>query len=303
MNQLIDFHSHFFSRAFFEALAEQSPHEGTVDRRVERVGKSLDLELPSRDHGEHLERWLAELDTYGVAHLVSFASLPQEAGVVGEAAKASNGRITPFALVNPLAPEAPAGAAELFAQGFRGVLLFPAMHRFDPSGPEARAVYEQAAEQGAIVVVHCGMLQVKLRDLFGLPRPYDLSTANPLALIPAANDFGQVRFVIPHFGAGFLRETLMLASMCENVYVDTSSSNGWVATQAAKTSLVDVFERALGVLGPERVLFGTDSSTFPRGWRHDLYMAQREALGAIGAPEEDRVRIFGGNARGLLGLD
>jgi predicted TIM-barrel fold metal-dependent hydrolase len=111
-----------------------------------------------------------------------------------------------------------------------------------------------------------------------------------------------VRFVIPHFGGGLLRETLMAGSLCENLWVDTSSSNGWLATQPAAMSLADVFERALGVFGPERILFGTDSSVFPRGWRQDLFSAQREALGACGIGEPARKRIMAENAAELLGL-
>lgn len=302
MSRLIDFHSHFFSRVFFETLAGQSPLPGTPEERLQRAAQRAKLELPPREPEKHLERWLGELATYGVSHLVTFASVPEEAATVLAAAQGAKGRLTPFALVNPRAPEAPARARELFERGFKGLLLFPAMHRFDPNGPEAREILKVVNQHAGIAVVHCGVLQVKLRDLLDLPRGYDVAAANPLHLIPAADAFPAARFVIPHFGGGFLRETLMAGSMCANILVDTSSSNGWMATQPARTSLVDVFERTLAVFGAERVLFGTDSSVFPRGWRHDLYTAQREALGAIGAGAEDRARIFGENAARLLSL-
>jgi hypothetical protein len=139
-----------------------------------------------------------------------------------------------------------------------------------------------------------------LRERFGLPRQVDLTCANPLDLIGPAERFAHVPFVVPHFGAGFLRETLLAGAQCANVYVDTSSSHTWLKTEPAHLSLADVFERALAVFGPERILFGTDSSTFPRGWRRDLLLAQREALGACGVREEDRARILGMNAAQLL---
>jgi uncharacterized protein len=106
--------------------------------------------------------------------------------------------------------------------------------------------------------------------------------------------------VIPHFGAGFFRETLMAGAQCSNVYVDTSSSNSWIATQSPRLTLREVFAHALEVFGAERVLFGTDSNTFPSGWRIDRFEEQRAALSACGASSADQELIFAGNARALL---
>ena len=47
-------------------------------------------------------------------------------------------------------------------------------------------------------------------------------------------------------------------------------------------TLDGVFRQALAVAGPDRLLFGTDSSFFPRGWQRPVYDAQRAALDAIG---------------------
>ena len=301
---LIDAHTHFFSRGFFEDLAGQSPQPGTVAERLERVAEQTGLALPDADTGAHCQRWLEALDAGGVDHAVTFASLPSEADAVAEAVALAKGRLTGYALVNPLADKKGAMTRAHFeTRGFRGILLFPAMHHFRPHDAAVQPVLEALAEHDGVAVVHCGMLQVKLRDLLGLPRPFDLTYANPLDLIPAANAFPNVSFVIPHFGAGFFRECLMAGTMCENIHVDTSSSNAWMATQPAALSLTDVFQRTLEVFGPARVLFGTDSSTFPRGWRADLHAAQREALQACGLSDADQQLVFGGNTARLLGLD
>lgn len=304
MAAVIDFHSHFFSRTFFETLARLSPLEGAPEERLARVIGTTGLELPAADHGEHLARWLQEMDRYGVGHLVSFASVPEEVPVLAEVARRSAGRLTPFGIVNPLGPEAPERVEAMLGElGYRGILLFPAMHRFDVAGPEAKAVLDVLDEHAATAVVHCGVLKVALRDRFGLPRDYDVRLADPLRVGRAADAHPDSFFVVPHFGGGFLREVLMAGSMAENLYVDTSSSNAWLATQPAALGLVDVFQRCLEVFGAERILFGTDSSVFPRGWRQDILTAQREALGACGTSHSDRGRIFGGNAAELLGFD
>jgi predicted TIM-barrel fold metal-dependent hydrolase len=59
--------------------------------------------------------------------------------------------------------------------------------------------------------------------------------------------------------------------------------------------MVEVFRRALAVAGPDRLLFGTDSSYFPRGWRQTIHGAQRTILDEIGTEPEVSRRIFSGN--------
>ncbi len=298
---LADFHTHLFSRPLFEALAASSPLRGSPAERSERVTRALGVALPAADAGEHLARWLDEMERHGISHMVSFGSAPEETVVLEELAGQARGRMTFFAYVDPLRSGAAAELARLLEHDtVRGALFFPALHQYRLDGPEAAATFEVLDAHGAVAVVHCGILRMPLRERFGIPNRIDLSFANPLALVPPAGRFANVAFVVPHFGAGFLRETLLAGAQCPNVYVDTSSSHAWLSTEPAGLSLADVFERALAVFGPERILFGTDSSVFPRGWRRDLLLAQREALGACGVREEDRARILGMNAAQLL---
>lgn len=296
-----DAHTHFFSRPFFEALAEQSPQPGTVDERLRAVAERTGLEIPGADVAAHTERWLAEMDRHGVSRMVSFASLPQEAEAVAAAARQSGGRLLAYTLVNPALEQAPAFVEKALGElGFRGLLTFGAMHHVGPSDPRCDAIYELAAAHGAPVIVHTGILQVKLRDLLGLPRPFDMAFANPLDLVPAANRHPDTRFVLPHFGGGFFREALMTAAQCENVFFDTSSSNGWMATDPGGLTLERVFAASLDVLGSQRLLAGTDSCTFPRGYRVDVRDAQLAALEAAGADGASVERVFGGNLAALL---
>jgi uncharacterized protein len=298
---VIDFHMHFFSRVFFETLAAQSTQPGSPAERLQRVVARTGLELPDGDVAAHTRRWLAEADRHGVERLCAFASVPEEVPVLAEAARVAGGRVVPIALVNPtVAGVADKVRALVGKQGFGGVLLFPAMHHYHIGGRECAELLGVLDEARALCYVHCGLLVVKLRDVLGLPRPQDLSFADPLGIVPAANRCRGVQFVIPHFGAGFLRETLMTGAQCANVYVDSSSSNSWRTTQEKPLSLAEVFGRALGVFGPERILFGTDSNVFPGGWRADRLQEQRAALDSIGASAADVAAILGGNAARIL---
>src|SRR6185503_1455032 len=128
----------------------------------------------------------------------------------------------------------------------------------------------------------------------GLPSAFDIRFGNPLDLHAVALRYPQVSIIIPHFGAGLFREALMVADLCPNILFDTSSSNSWIKYHPGLT-LADVFRRALDVLGPDRLMFGSDSSFFPRGWVKEIYAQQSAALDEISASAEVRARIFAEN--------
>ena len=67
--------------------------------------------------------------------------------------------------------------------------------------------------------------------------------------------------------------------------------------------LVTVFRRTLNAIGSQRIVFGTDSSFFPRGWHRAIFDKQVEALSTIGISAEDANRIFNANFETLIGHD
>ncbi len=301
--KLHDAHLHFFSWDFFYSLGRAAaPSDDKPEEFLRQAALRAGIELPPRDPVEHLQRWLAQMDLHGVDRAVVIASAPEEAGAVHEACADADDRLIPFTVVNPIAEGGGEFAAKAFQMGFRGILLFPSLHLYDLDSEECLAVLKKAREAAAPVVVQCGILEIKVRDLLGLPRLYDPRRANPLALVPVANRFPEVPFIIPHFGAGLFRETLIAGVQCPNIHVDTSGSNGWMITQPEEIDLESVFRRTLRVFGSERVLFGTDSTTFPRGWRSDVYRSQSQALEHLGISISERNRIFGENLERLLNL-
>ena len=60
-------------------------------------------------------------------------------------------------------------------------------------------------------------------------------------------------------------------------------------------TLQEVYARALDVLGPTRLIFGTDSSFFPRGWQRPIYETQLATLEALAVDRAARDAVFGGN--------
>ena len=151
----------------------------------------------------------------------------------------------------------------------------------------------------SLVFVHCGVLTVGVRKKLGLPSRFDMRFSNPLDLHAVALRYPQLNFVVPHFGAGYFREALMLADLCPNVYLDTSSSNSWMRYEGLDLS--NVFRRALDTVGAGRLLFGTDSSFFPRGWNYEIFEQQTRALRELGVSAADARLILGENLQRLVG--
>ncbi|HVN06990.1 MAG TPA: amidohydrolase family protein [Bryobacteraceae bacterium] len=290
-----DAHVHFFSPAFFASLAAQS------GKPLDDLGRALDWELPGSTH-ELAARWKAELDDHGVAQAALIASIPGDEDSVSTAVVAFPGRFFGYFMANPALPDGAARVRHALASGrMQGVCLFPAMHRYAVGDPRVRPVIEAAAAHpGTIVFVHCGVLTIGVRRKLGLASLFDMRYSNPIDLHAVAAEFPQVNFVVPHFGAGYFREALMLCDLCPNVYLDTSSSNSWVRYQVEPLDLQAVFRRALAVAGPRRLLFGTDSSFFPRGWHTEMFDAQVHALSEMDISAEHAKLIFGGNLERLL---
>lgn len=298
-----DAHVHFFSHAFFASLAAQKTAQapGAQVDTADSIAATLGWQAPPVDPQALAANWVKELDHHGVRRASLIASIPGDEKSVDEAVRGFPDRFYGYFMVNPIAPEAGDRVRAVLHGGkLRCICLFPAMHCFSMQDERVRPILEAAASSGALVFVHCGVLTVGVRAKLGLASPFDMRFSNPIDLHALALTFPKVRFVIPHFGAGFFREALMLCDLCPNVYMDTSSSNKWTRYQPELSDLQVIFRRALDVAGPRRLLFGSDSSFFPRGWNTSIFEAQTHALRNIGISTADARDIFGANLDRLM---
>jgi predicted TIM-barrel fold metal-dependent hydrolase len=279
-----DAHCHFFSDRFLAALAtEWARGAGAPDGGAGALAERLGWEPPG-DAAALADRWVAELDRHGVARCVLIASVPGDEESVGAAVRRHPSRFVGYFMLDASREDAADRARRALGElGLRVACLFPAMHRYRLDEDRVLRVVEAiAAHAGAGVFVHCGILTVGVRRLLGLPSRFDMRLGDPLAVHLLAAAFPAVRFIVPHFGGGFFREALMLADLAPNVVFDTSSSNAWIRYHPGLT-LDKVFHEMLAVAGASRLMFGTDSSFFPRGWQAGLRDAQIGALRNIGA--------------------
>ena len=296
---IFDAHTHFFGRSFFTGLAKQA---GLADAGA--VARQLGWDEPPEDPADMARRWVAEMDRHGVDRMVSIHTLPGDLDSAGKAVAASGGRLVGYVMVNPSADGAAAAVERAVTEyGFRGVALFPAMFGFPMTGDKAYAILDAANRHGLNVFVHCGVLKVAFRGKLGLPSPFDGTFSNPLALQKPAAEFPRARFIIPHLGSGLFRELLMLADMAPNVYADTSGIGVWAKYLDGSPTRAQILRQAVSVMGADRLLFGSDSTFFPRGWRRDMFDQQLRVFEEAKLTADEARQILGANLERLLPPD
>jgi uncharacterized protein len=281
-----DAHVHFFSHTFFSGLAKQKKV-----RSAEDLAPLLNWDIPMADPALLARTWVAELDRHGVGRACLIASTHGDEQAVASAVAAHPQRFWGYFMLDPTQPDALQRVKEAGAnRNLHCLCLFPAMHTYAMTDARLVPVLEAASDAGLAVFVHCGAISVGVRKKLGLPSQFDLRHSNPLDLHPVALHFPLIRFIVPHFGAGLLREALMLADLCANVYLDTSSTNRWMLYESL--DLRSVYRRALNVVGSERLLFGTDSSFFPRGWHKTIFDEQTTAMYELGMDVQQAENIL-----------
>lgn len=285
-----DSHCHFFSPSFFETLGRLRSKSGRPTGSSE-IAAELEWDDPVSPSAL-ASRWVQEMDNHDVQRAAIMASVPGDEDSVKVAVARFPERFVGFFMLDPTAADALSRIENALAAGLRCVCLFPAMLHFHLYESRVRQVFEVVQDHpGAAVFVHCGVLSVGVRQKLGIPGAFDIRYSNPLDLHATALRHPQVPVIIPHFGAGMFREALMLADLCPNVYMDTSSSNSWIRYHTDLT-LAKVFRQSLHVLGANRLLFGSDSSYFPRGWNRIVFEEQLKCIDALGAEHDTKAKIF-----------
>ena len=241
-----------------------------------------------------LERWVGEVETYGLRHVnfVTGQGNNKLSSLISQHPNKFSG-FAHHALVPGAHTELKRAIEEL---GLKGYKLIGPLTEYPFEHPELRPVWEYCAEKRLPVLIHFGWLG-RGGGIVDHPR------ISPLSLFQTARDFPEIPFVIPHFGVNHWNDVLALCWSLPNINIDTSGSNQWMKWMPYPLTLEDLFRKAYENLGPERILFGTDSSYFPRGFSVRYLQDQLRACYSLNFKEEDIRNIFGNNAARLLGLE
>jgi uncharacterized protein len=236
-------------------------------------------------------RWAAALDSAGVARAVFFTS-PDYHDDLLTFVSLDPKRFVGYTTVDPTDPT----SADLLRRhvdecGVRGLKLYPMAHGFRVDDERCRVVYEVCESRSVPVIVHFGI---------SIAANHDLRYGNPIDLSGPALRFPGVTWIIPHFGAGFFGEALMVAAQYQNVFIDTSSSNNWVKWMPRPLTVAELFGRTVDAIGARRLIFGTDSSFFPRGYRTNILNEQLGICQSLGLSPDDIDNIFCMNIERIL---
>jgi predicted TIM-barrel fold metal-dependent hydrolase len=293
--EVVDAHAHFFT---YETIKRWLDSGVSLNRIQQRVAHNTDmghLTIPdeSWDAGQ---MWKDELDKYGISAIGMMIS-PEVWDDFNHARRRFPGRFMGYANIDPASDDAVELVKKAGKDRFQGIKLYPSSGSFNVYEEKMYPIYEEALKQNLLVILHFGIT---------IGATANLRYGNPLDIQKPAQDFPDLNFMIAHFGAGFFREALMLMYQTHNVVMDTSGSNSWMIYQPYDLTITKIFEKALKAGSACRVVFGTDSSFFPRGFRFNIleeqYNAVRSICPQLCYSESDIDLIFRGNILRLTGF-
>lgn len=311
--EIIDFHTHFPTQKPWFTNMGPDIRQQYVERRGEKRAKiareqamkysqqwrmTWGYDPPEKNtytDEEQADRWASEVDKYGL-RAVGFVTGGGNKNLTNVIQRHPD-KFIGFAHHYPFAE----GAADELRRavkedGMKGYKLLAPMLDRPIEDEAAYPVWEVCAELDIPVLIHFGIQG----GGGGIAWHENI---NPLKLHNVAKDFPDVTFVVPHFGCAWIREALQLCWACANVSIDTCGSNQWVKWVDGDWTTKKLFRKYMETIGPERIIFGTDSSYFPRGFAEPYLQDQIRDVRELNYREEDIQLIFGGNAARLFKID
>jgi predicted TIM-barrel fold metal-dependent hydrolase len=296
--EVVDAHAHFFTASTLKAWSLRGRTRESFENRTRTRTDMTSIELPD-ESTDVAHQWVDEMNRYGITAM-GFMVGAEAYDDFLEAKARFPGRFMGYANINPADPEAAEKVDKAARDGLQGIKLYPSswpeLHTYDAA---CYPVYEAALKHGFPVFLHFGIT---------IGGQADLRHGNPLDIQVPSRDFPDLNFIIAHFGAGFFRELLLLQYQADNVYMDSSGSNSWMKYLPYDLDLRKIFEKAITTGGAKKVIYGTDSTFFPRGYRINILERQYEAVKSLSegpdaiVSEEDIDAIFRGNILRLNGF-
>jgi uncharacterized protein len=293
---VIDAHAHYFNVNTMQNWLKRGRTMESFANRTKSRTDMTSIELPD-ENWDTAQKWVDELDRYGIETMGVMVGA-EAYDEFKETMKRFPGRFIGYANINPLDTDAAEKVEKAARDGFKGIKLYPSSWRDlkvydEPCYP----VYDACKRNDMLVFLHFGIT---------IGGQADLRNGNPIDIQVPSRDYPELNFIIAHFGAGWFREVLLMQYQTDNVYMDSSGSNSWMRYLPYDLDLKMIFRKVIQAGGSRKVLFGTDSTFFPRGWRINVLEAQVNACRELKAEgvikDEDIANIFHDNIKNLANL-
>lgn len=275
---LTDSHTHIFSEAQVAARAALCARDSTFAElyRDPKAKLATGTDLLSALDVAGLDRAVAVGFAFAAA-----ADIAEQNACLLSAARESKGRIIALATVNPAIPGWEAAARGALAAGARGFgELRPHNQGWDPLGAQGETLYGLAATAGAVLLWH-------VSERVGHAYPGKSGGIAPEELLEVAVRHPDLRMIGAHLGGGlpFFAQMPEVREALGNVWFDTAAGSLLYDEQSVA--------RLIGLVGVERVLFGSD---------YPLLSPKRQFQRITALLPGDVTRaVCGGNAETLFG--
>ena len=290
--KIYDAHLHVFNYRGMVTRANrlgfETPEE-IVSYMSQRVGSNF--VIPPKDDNALLLLWVDELQKNNVDKAIILPDW-NSTDIIEIASKEYPDLFFRFMMINPQEEHALDTLKTAYSKyGVHGIKLYPPLHYYHAYDEMVLPFYEFCDDHKLPITFHMGI---------SVGSKADMRFMNPSDVSPIARDFPKLNFLFAHFATGYLRELLFLMYHCNNVYAESSSSNKWIHYLPEKLELKDVFEKIINAKGAEKIVFGTDSTLFPRGWRNGIYERQLAVCNELGLTQEQIDGIFYKNLEKLI---
>jgi uncharacterized protein len=262
----IDFHAHIYP-------------DDVAARFISLTEEKCGFSAPGTGTAQDLHRFMS-LSGISRSVVLPVAKLAKDVKRLNDwALSICSGDLLPFGAAHPRMEHLEEELDRLKAMGVKGVKFVPIMQKVFPDDPVCDGLYEALIERGMAMVSHAG----------GVPRYRGEVYGSPKRFARVAGSFPELKLILAHLGGLEQWEDVKahLLPAGNNLYFDSSYASFYLSSEEIAGLIEDI--------GPDKVLFGTDSPWADPAKELDLIMG-------MGFSEDDLDKILYGNAAAILGL-
>lgn len=260
---VIDFHTHMFP-------------EKIAARTIEKLSKLV--KNPPETDGTY-EGLFKSSEESGVdcSIVLPIATKPSQFRSINEyAARFQEGRILSFGSIHPASENYKEELREIKAMGLKGIKFHPDYQNTYFNDIRYKRIISYATELGLIVSVHAGQDPLCPEDIH----------CTPQMSAELIEDVAPEKLVLAHLGGNQQWDEVEQYLVGKNVYFDTAVIFDYIEQEQ--------FLRILRNHGSDKILFATDSP-----WAGQKRFV--DVMRNMPVTEEEREKMFEGNAKSLLG--